>query len=130
MKSLAFIFLLFCSSVAYSQHWVTVSQTSPKFQEFYSKFRTVAQKQDKMAVAALSSFPFERSYGSDAEQYSTETFLERYDEMFSKELVFAQSDPTVFEFKSGYIVLFSEGIPNNHYMFKPDARGYSFYSLK
>ena len=130
MRSLTLIPFLLFSTVCYSQRWVPVGQTSPKFQAYYSKFRSAVQRADKPAVAALASFPFERSYGSDEDRYLRFDFLERYDEMFAKATVFAESDPTVFEFKSGYIALFDPANSEINFLFKPIPGGYAFYSFK
>jgi|GEM_PF-5337125 len=130
MRSLILVFILISSSVCFSQRWEPLSRTPAKFQAYYSKFRAAVKRSDKDAVALLTAFPFERNYGSDAESYQRSNFIERYDEMFGKSAVFADSDPTVFEFKSGYIVVFESAGSDNHYLFKPVPTGYAFYALK
>ena len=130
MRSLTFIIVLIFSSVCFSQRWVPVSQASPKFQTYFAKFRSAAQRSDKVAVASLTAFPFERSYDSDAENFARAEFIKRYAEILGKAKVFAESDPTVFEFRSGYIALFDPEGSGENYLFKPVASGYSFYSMK
>ncbi len=122
--------VLLLSSFCFSQRWVPVSQTAPKFQIYYAKFRSAAQKRDKAAVASLTAFPFERNYGQDAESFARTEFIARYDEVFEKAKVFAESDPTLFEFKSGYIVAFDQNGSGENYLFKPVAGNYMFYSIK
>lgn len=130
MRSLTLILVLLFSSVCFSQRWVPVSQALPKFQTYYSKFRSAAQKRDKATVASLTAFPFDRNYGQDAELFARSEFIARYDEIFGKAKVFAESDPTIFEFKSGYIVVFDPKGSDENYLFKPVAGGYAFYSIK
>lgn len=81
---LAFTFLAAGHQTAIAQE-KRLNSSPPSFRAFFAKFKAAVEKNDKTAVAAMTSFPF--SYGFDAGNegsMSKSQFIKRFAEIFGK----------------------------------------------
>ncbi len=123
------LLILFFAVAGYSQRWLTLDQTPPKFRTFYTKFSSAMGRPDKNAAAALTAFPFARDYGQDSETYTKARFVKDFSGLFGGSGIFSNANPPAFEFKSGYIAVF-DNERDVSYLFRPDSGSYLFYALK
>jgi hypothetical protein len=74
------------------------AEVDPSIQTFWTKFKTAVIKGDKTAVAQMSQFPIEMSYGVSSVKTSAQ-LIKRYREVFNGETnaakCFAESKPEV-----------------------------------
>jgi len=127
--ALATSLLFVAATGARAQTSKRLTATPKVFQTFYAKFRRAVLRNDKSAVASMTSFPFE--YGWDAGDegtYSRRQFLAKFNDMFKgTHKLFSRSDPKFYvDGKTFNLTNMSDA---SHYIFEKKGSTYVFSSF-
>jgi hypothetical protein len=124
----ALIVCLNATSVS-AQKQQKLATTPRSFQTFYAKFKTAVLRNDKRAVASMTSFPF--SYGWDAGDEGTYTrsqFIAKFTRIFrGARGLFSRSDPT-FDVDGNSVGL-TNSANASHFTFEKKGSTYFFKSF-